>query len=341
MRLKSIDILKTICAFLVVCIHIPFPGLGFLTPLTRIAVPIFFIITGYFYPDSMKKDGGIRQIKRILYLAIQANLIYLLWDCVYAVISRNKDIFSNIITLNNLLKFVLLNDSPLSGHLWYLGAILYVLIVIFILEKIKLKKILYYMVPILLIGDLILGKYSIVFWGREFPYILVRNFLFVGIPYFCIGCMIKESEEVKISRKVLFYMIILFSVTSLVERFILVSINMNATRDHYISTTPLALVVFLFALKKSNSGVKKKRNIHNLGEEKYQFTDILAVIGYKYSTWLYILHPIFITCVGAITKKIGVFGVYSFIAPIVIYITTIIFLVIIDRVKVLITKTYH
>lgn len=56
-RVDSIDILKAICAFLIVCIHVPFPGnIGeYVTTLARIAVPIFFMITGYFYSGVVKK----------------------------------------------------------------------------------------------------------------------------------------------------------------------------------------------------------------------------------------------------------------------------------------------
>lgn len=49
-RNNSIDNLKAICTFLIICIHVPFPGeIGaYFITLTRIAVPIFFMITGFF-----------------------------------------------------------------------------------------------------------------------------------------------------------------------------------------------------------------------------------------------------------------------------------------------------
>ena len=59
----------------------------------------------------------------------------------------------------------------------------------------------------------------------------------------------------------------------------------------------------------------------------------LALIGRKHSTWLYILHPIFITCIGVVARKMGVYGIYKVIAPIVVYITTLIFLMIVDKIK--------
>lgn len=202
------------------------------------------------------------------------------------------------------------------NHLWYLGAILYVLIIVLIVGKLGWRNLLFYLTPLLLLGDLVLGKYSIVILGREFPYILVRNFLFVGIPYFCIGFLISNGMGRRIEKKALGCLIVAFSLTSILERFLLVNIGMNATRDHYISTTFLAVTVFLFALKCD-------------GHE-----GIFASIGRKHSTWLYILHPIFITCLGVVTNMVGIYGVYKYIAPIIVYIATLVFLVIIENARI-------
>ena len=49
-RNLGVDILKFLCAFLVVMIHAPIQGVSqYTTPIARIAVPIFFMITGYYY----------------------------------------------------------------------------------------------------------------------------------------------------------------------------------------------------------------------------------------------------------------------------------------------------
>lgn len=218
-------------------------------------------------------------------------------------------------SFNSLLKFLLFNDSPFKGHLWYLGAILYVLIIVYVVDKFRGRRVLYTLIPILLLGDLMFGKYSIVLWEREFPSILVRNFLFVGVPYFSIGLLIRDGVGGKIKKRILGILIIVFSLTTLLERFILVSINMNATRDHYLSTTFLAITVFLFSLKCAG------------------WNGHISVIGRKYSTWLYILHPIFITGIGMVMKKLGIYGIYRFIAPLVVYVATLVFLFFINKCK--------
>lgn len=85
-RADNIDILKAICAFLIVCIHVPFPGKEgpYFTALTRIAVPIFFMITGYFYSDVVAQHKEKRQIMKIFYLVIEANMFYFIWNILYS-----------------------------------------------------------------------------------------------------------------------------------------------------------------------------------------------------------------------------------------------------------------
>ena len=334
-RADNIDVLKAICAFLIVCIHIPFPGTigDYFTVLTRIAVPIFFMITGYFYIDTVKRGRELYQIKKIFILVVSANLIWLLWDAFCAAIRSGMGSFFNRFTVKNLLKFLILNESPFSGHLWYLGAILYVLIIVLIADRLHCRKIIYFLIPLLLIGDLAFGKYSIVIWGQEFLYIIVRNFLFVGLPYFCIGQIIRNGKIFRRIREIrksyLCLIICIFAATSLMERFILVCTGMNAIRDHYISTTFLAVAVFMFFLK----GNESDNIIASDRQNENKVMRVLRIIGRRYSTWLYILHPMFITCFGFWAEKTGVYSIYRIIAPFMVYVGTLIFLVLVEQVK--------
>ena len=324
-RADNIDILKTICAFLIVCIHVPFSGRvgAYFTTLTRIAVPIFFMITGYFYSDTVARHKEEQQIKKILYLVVEANMLFLIWNIALNVLRRENIVayIRSIFTGKNILKFLVLNESSLAGHLWYLGAILYVLIIVSLMDKFDCRKILYYLTPVLLIADLVFGKYSLLIFHREFPYILVRNFLCVGIPYFCIGNLVREKRwSEKWNEKVLQVLIVVFAITSLAERFVLVNAGLNATRDHYLSTTFLAICLFVYTLKS---------NWHNRE---------LAAIGREYSTWLYIVHPIFIAVFSIVVGKLGIKSIYRCIAPIVVYCSTLIFLFVVQRVKLFLVK---
>ena len=245
-------------------------------------------------------------------------MIFFIWNIALNVL-RGENIVAyirSIFTGKNIIEFLALNESPLAGHLWYLGAILYVLVIVLLVDKPNCRKLLYYLTPVLLIADLAFGKYSLLIFHQEFPYILVRNFLCVGIPYFCIGNLIREKRcSEKWNRKILQVLIVVFTITSLAERFVLVSAGLNATRDHYLSTTSLAICLFVYALK-SNWNNKE-----------------LTVIGRKYSTWLYIIHPIFITVFSIVTGKLGIKSIYRCIAPIVVYCATLVFLIILQKVK--------
>ena len=153
---------------------------------------------------------------------------------------------------------------------------------------------------------------------REFPFILVRNFLCVGIPFFCIGNLIREKRW-NISRQRNIIMLVIFTLTGMLERFMLVKLKLNATRDQYVSSTFLSVYFFIFVLKSNWTNTT------------------LAIIGRKYSTGIYILHPIFITILSVITNRLEqIKSIYDFVAPIIVYFLTLIFLIIFEKLK----KTY-
>lgn len=219
---------------------------------------------------------------------------------------------SNSFSVKSILQFVLFNESPFGAHLWYLGAILYVLIIIFLFEKKWHRQKLYPLIPVLLLFDLALGKYSLLLFGQSVPYFLIRNFLFVGLPYFLIGDML-NTRNIKIKPKNSLLLSIVFIITTLTERFLLGYFNVNAVRDHYISTTLLAISVFLSAVHFD----KKRNNI---------IYDGLCYTGANLSSGIYILHPVFITimakAVGFMSKYINISIAYSYIAPFAIMVVT-------------------
>lgn len=334
-RFEGFDILKCVCAFLVVCIHCPFEigkwG-GYYIALARVAVPIFFMITGYFYTDVEHKKRRISQLKKIVVLTIGANLLYAAWNSMLRVLSGESLIsyWSDKFSLDSLIKCFALNESLFASHLWYLNALIYVLIIIYVLRVFQSGKILYFIFPFFLIGDLVFGKYSLFLFGHEFPYILVRNFIFVGIPYFTIGMLTRELK-MKISsmrESILVIFILVFCVTTFCERYMLIYLDCNATRDHYISTTLLAVTLFMFFLKHFS-----ETQVGKLGK-------VVALIGRKYSSGIYIIHPMLQTIVFVFIGFLKLYEIYIRIAPIVIFFLSVVVvasiykIVIVKRLKV-------
>ena len=315
-RNSSLDFLKTVCAFLVVCIHAPFPGIAgtVLLPLTRVAVPLFLMITGYYYTNTKQKNREKKQLMKILRLFVGANLLYFFWSLLqnYFYGYSVTGYLSNTFTLSTIGKFLLLNESPFGGHLWYLGAILYALVIVFVFEKKWDRKKLYPVVPVLLLVDLVFGKYSLFLFGQSFPFIWVRNFLFVGLPYFLIGDMLYTCR-IKVKPAKALVLALAFALTTLAERFGLDFFGLNGERDHYISTTFLAICLFLAATRGS-------------GKCSSKVYEALCRIGAKLSTGIYVLHPILITLllalVNLLCRYIPHLFVYYYAEPVGVFLCT-------------------
>lgn len=193
-RLYNIDSLKFLCAVLVIFLHVRTPYQEYILPLTRCAVPCFFMISGYliFTNDKLKLEGYLRRgIKKMLQILIWSTLLFAVVKFLFAF--KNNDF--SFLSLKALGKFVLFNENPFGFHLWYIGAYLYVLIIILFLEQHNKFGYIYWAIPVLLLLDLCLGKYSLVLWHKEFPFIWVRNFVCVGLPYFTIGMLLKQQKE--------------------------------------------------------------------------------------------------------------------------------------------------
>ena len=158
--------------------------------------------------------------------------------------------------------------------------------------------------------DLLLGKYAILVFNKEFPYIIVRNWLFVGIPYFTIGNIIRQKYYIIEKRVSLLWTsgsVVIFSLTSFLERYLLVITEMNAKRDHYLSTTFLAIALFLLFVYCLNN-----------------HESFVSRLGHRDSTWIYILHYLFIGGIGVIARRIGMEHVYSLVKPVVVFFFTVI-----------------
>lgn len=312
-RLHNIDTLKCLCAIMVVLLHVHTPYQESIMPICRCAVPCFFIISGYliYSEEQDKLECRLkRNIHKILRLLIWSTLLFAAVKISFAF--RNDDF--SFMRIEAWINFIIFNENPFGFHLWYIGAYLYTLVIILLLVKKQHLELIWRFMPFLLLLDLCLGKYSLILWHREFSYVLVRNFLCVGIPYFSIGMLLKHFGGRIFRFKHLSALsaggILLFSLTSMLENSFLVELNANAARDHYISTTLMAISIFLLFI--SFTQIK---------------TNILSRIGEKDSLYIYIFHPLFMSFFSALNQCTSVLWheVFSYCAPILIIVASIIF----------------
>lgn len=202
-RNQSIECARLVAAALVVFIHCPFPGLlgGYLECLGRYAVPLFFVISGYFsFRTSDEKILG--RMKHVLKLYLLAVLMYLIWNVFkteYSGGSTGAYLISAVPEINEVARWMFLNVPPYVGHLWYLLAmvtcylLLWVYVRFFGQERVNYRP-LYFAGFCLLVNQITTGAImekvetaAPFYWGRT-------AFLF-GIPMFTLGIFVREYQE--------------------------------------------------------------------------------------------------------------------------------------------------
>lgn len=233
----SLDYFKCLLAFLVVLIHVPWSNITFMgwivtSGISRIAVPCFFIINGYFLSEKINDSTFIK--KYVLKLL----RIYFVWIFIYAAFnfytgtSSFKDLFFHMIVG--------------YGHLWYVLILIEATIIIYwIQKKYPLSNFIPYLITALLIFVLI---YSL---QKKFYYIfLYRNFL-LGVSFILLGIIIKNKKHLFLMVKdYILCTAIIFSIFVLIiESWF--TYRLGVTYDLYISLIVLCPVLFILVLKKS------------------------------------------------------------------------------------------
>ena len=251
------------------------------------AVPFFFLVSGYYLSLNAvngKTEYPSRQLRKIGELFIISNVLYAISSSILLLIFHDDLVgfWKTCLTCESILNFLVLNDSPFGYHLWYIGAVLYVLLILNILiTKNKINHVVAYM-PLLLILAVILGAYSRLFFKNSFPISISRNFITVGLPSMATGYMLKKVlDEKHPCCKYAFKSIIVCSMAIIMERFILHRLDILSKGSIFIMTVPLAVSIFLFAAT--------DKCVHSSPMMK-----MLADIGRYDSACIYICHMVFI-----------------------------------------------
>jgi peptidoglycan/LPS O-acetylase OafA/YrhL len=276
-RKITIDIGRAIAAFLVVCLHtkFPIPKMGaFVSDLAKIAVPFFFILSGYYLYDENNENIILKikkSLKKTFFILISAVIVYAIlryikWS--YFNFDISKQTFE-------LVPFLLLNDCNYTEHLWYLFAYIDVLILLYLSYKFRLNIFLIYSLPILIIIHIIFSM-----WSRTItinPGWYELNWLVTGLPYVLIGFIIKINSKLveKLSKKYLIYLICVLVCSIFLEH---IAFKMIIGKGPgVISTFFLAISCFLYCAIQTSFNANK-------------ISQIIATFGLKHSLNIYIFH---------------------------------------------------
>lgn len=247
--IHSLYVLKAICAFIVVMIHIPPLGVSeyksILTPFDLISVPLFLMITGYFlyHPDSKQvatraKKAGMKA----LYATLSLNVIYLLpW------LLRGSRI--PIQSVDDLLLFITCGTN-IEGVLWYMLALFYSMMIILGVCQIGLAKYLKYLLLLIPLG-ILCGRYAFLLGADKQLYNEFNALL--ALPYIILGYAIRKHEH-----KLLSYKWEIISFVSL----LVACIEVYTLKAHfpgywgrYILTPVLSLAIFMWCLQYKSWGL--------------------------------------------------------------------------------------
>lgn len=251
-RNQAMDLAKLIASFFVVFLHVPFPGRfgQGVSCLARAAVPLFFLLSGYFSYQASPRTL-LRRLRHILLLEAAGSGLQILW-CLLSPLGWGGSIRDGLYCLQlssqELLGWLLLNINPFSGPLWFLNALLWCYGLLWCYVRFQKRQPLSYR-PLYLLGGLLLAAHFLLGEfapkiGLSVPYQLPRSALFLGLPLFFLGLLLREFSPALIRRYALStgklaLLGLLFGLLSLLEQHFLGSAEL------YLSTLPLVAAVIL------------------------------------------------------------------------------------------------
>ncbi|MEI3522037.1 MAG: acyltransferase [Anaerosacchariphilus sp.] len=194
-----LNVWKGIAAFAVVLIHCTLPGVPgeIIKGIARFAVPLFFLISGYFAYG--REDAVLRRREiHILRLYVGAVTVYYLWAAIRYFLSQRTfaqmgaELFPDGgRTVSDLLFF---NRTAMAPHLWFMGALVYCYLFYRLLARKRLEERAYLLIPVLLAANLLLGE-GRGLTGIAVPVRWIRSFWLTGFPFFLWGSWFACREK--------------------------------------------------------------------------------------------------------------------------------------------------
>ena len=294
MKNNSISKLKALACYLVVFNHFN-PVRGGITTytLSHCGVPIFFLVSGYYFLD---KDGNLplsrltKKIKHICYLLICHIILYSLYQIIIEVSGGNSIVgaFGNLLpyfSVKAFAKAIIIGTGFMGGGEWFLASLIdaYIVIGLFFQNE-KIRNIINKfsaLIAVLLLFTHIFLRAVIVKIGitgiGAFSFLetySVRNTWFDAIPFMLIGMTIRNNNSIVIKHPKIDIAIA-----------VIISIGEGYAKDYIFDLSEMGMVLYtgtIFAVVFLMIWC-----INNNSSE-----NIFSYIGEKLSMLIYFLHPI-------------------------------------------------
>lgn len=302
-RNYAIDSLKFFCIIGVICLHaVPFNEiqagnvgnryLGFIVDtVARVCVPLFFMITGYFFYGRSNKSYAVKHTANSVKKLVVWSIIYVVFDIFIHNIQESRPVFNGAAAYVESFRLPQLYYATgiVHYHLWYITAMIVVFpLMYFIISKNIIDKALI----VSLILNLI-GIFMPVFIKGDL-WIKVRDGIFLGLFYSLLGVFIKKNED-KLSNmmrktdcfKYILSIIILFGI-SIAERYIYLK-KFKGAGNYFLSTIPLAILIFTLCLRQTD--IFKNNIISRMGQ---------------HTLGVYLIHPMIISFINLVISMFDV-----------------------------------
>lgn len=296
--IKGLYILKTICCITVVFLHATFPGVigRFIVYFCRYPVPIFLMITGFFFVSSNFIKYEIKIFKYI-FIGETVSLVTLLCLNNVNTLFKHSNIFDSPIK-------TLLIGPIFNGPLWYLYAVYYGILFLTIIDYCihnMNKKITNIFIFIYMFVALFIQIYGRLFFYNVFSDFL-RTAIFYALPFLLIGYFIKQNH-LNMNLRKSFFLGCFGVILSIMEY-----LFYKSYLDVYIGTIFISISLFFIFLNTSYNN------------------RLLEYIGRRLSDKIFILHAPVITIVSTFMNK------SNYLFPVIVLVITAVIAIAIDYV---------
>ena len=286
-RNKYLDVIRGIACIFIIFIHRLFPGTAgnIIAAIARSGVAVFFIISGFY---AYNKDADIvykrlpRKIKHAGKILGYSLIFYFIWETFVRFTGSGAssvyEWFANEL-LNPITWYraLIWDRDPLAGHLWFLFALVRCYFLLAVVLKLKLDK----RTPIISVLCL---SMTLAMQKIHIDTMFFRNGWFYGMGFFMAGYSIAAAKMEDFDKRRIYPGMIVGLVLSTIG-------GVSSPEEQiYFGTVILGISSFFWAVTKAGD------------TPKGPVTKMLAEIGAKYGTLIYVIHWAFKECLIKVDK---------------------------------------
>ena len=270
---QTLDFIRIVASFFVVLVHVhlPIPYVYYTMAWARFAVPVFYMINGYFlFRGAETKEEALvsirKTLKKIGRITLFTVIYYMMSNSLVCLLRGEPPLYwlYSEFTTKTLIELLLFNHTDFFCHVvWYLLAYIYVLGILYVLTKCNLLRRVWGLIPFLITANILMGEVIKLDWYYQ------GNWLITALPFILIGIYLREKPDFykNISKPVLWVMILGGSLITFVESIV------HYGQVLYLGSIATAIGLFILGLK-----------------SKLVWPENVSAIGRKVTIYIFIVH---------------------------------------------------